>query len=174
MSPDSRTPTRRFPGRLDRRQRGVTLIELVIAIVVIGIGVVGVLQAMTTAMRDSADPMVQKQAIAIAQAYMEEIMRQAYADPDGSNANEARDNTSCPSMAPTKTTYDDVQDYSGLHDDGARDQWGCPIDALASYVVDVSVQAATLNGTAALHVTVTVSHAGDFSYAVEAYRVNTP
>ena len=156
---------------LRTRQRGVSLIELVIAIVVISVGVVGVLQAVHRAMRDSADPMIEKQSLAIAEAYMEEIMLQAYAHTATA---EARDNSSCPSSGGVTPTYDDVLDYAGLHDVGARDQWGCAITDLASYTVDVAVQNATLNGTAALKIDVAVTHAPDYSYTLTGYRVNTP
>ncbi len=160
--------------RLPRQQRGVSLLELIVAIVVIAVGVVGVLQGVRSALRTSADPMLQSQALAIAEAYMEEIMLQAYVDPDGSEANEARNATSCPSTGGSSSTYDDVMDYNGLNDTGARDQWGCAIADLASYNVAVSVQNSSLNTVPALKIDVTVTHAGDVDYTLTAYRINTP
>ncbi|WP_365666682.1 type II secretion system protein, partial [Oceanithermus sp.] len=50
------------------RAGGMTLVELVVAIVVISIAVAGVLAALTQAMRHGADPMLTEQAVAIAQS----------------------------------------------------------------------------------------------------------
>ena len=46
---------------------------MVIAIVIIGIAVAGVLLVMNYTTAHSADPMIQTQAVAIAESYMEEI-----------------------------------------------------------------------------------------------------
>ena len=47
---------------------GFSLIELIVAILLISIGVLGVLSAMSTLVKGSADPMVRKQAIAVAES----------------------------------------------------------------------------------------------------------
>ena len=56
------------------RQRGFTLIELIIFIVVVGVGVAGILSVYTTSIKNSADPLVRKQALAIAESLLEEIL----------------------------------------------------------------------------------------------------
>ena len=66
-----------------RRQAGTTLIEVVIAIVIISIAVSAVLMALTMTVGYSADPMIRHQAVAIAEAYLEEITLKAFVDPDG-------------------------------------------------------------------------------------------
>src|ERR1035437_5893435 len=65
-------------------QAGFTLIELVLFIAIIGIAVAGVLIAYDYAARGSADPVVRKQALAIAEALLEEIQQMpfTYCDPD--------------------------------------------------------------------------------------------
>ena len=64
-------------------QRGVTLIELVIFIVVVSIAVVGLLQIFTHTTASSADPQLRKQALAIAEAMLDEIegARFTFCDP---------------------------------------------------------------------------------------------
>ena len=64
-------------------QRGVTLIELVIFIVVVSIAVVGLLQIFTRTTASSADPQLRKQALAIAEAMLDEIegARFTFCDP---------------------------------------------------------------------------------------------
>ena len=83
------------------RQRGMTLVELVISIVVIGIAAAAMFSAMAAITGRSADPMLRQQSLAIAEAYMEEISLQAFADPDGQ-----------PDCG--RACFDDVGDYDGL------------------------------------------------------------
>lgn len=58
--------------------RGMTLIELVLAMVVIGVGLAGVLAAFQQSVRGSADPMVRKQMTAIAEEMLEEAALRAF------------------------------------------------------------------------------------------------
>ncbi|HET6655439.1 MAG TPA: type II secretion system protein [Gammaproteobacteria bacterium] len=145
------------------RQSGVTLIELVVSIVIIGIALAGVLLVFNRTVSTSADPMVQQQAISIGEAYIEEIIGKAYTDPDGSGTEASRD------------LYDDVSDYDGLIDNGAKDQTGTAINGLGSYTVEVSVSdpaTTALNGAPAKLITVTVSHSGMQNIVLAAYRMD--
>lgn len=65
-------------------QRGISLIELIIFIVVVGVALAGILRVMNVTGKSSADPMVYKQALAIAQALLEEVelMPFTFCDPD--------------------------------------------------------------------------------------------
>ena len=47
-------------------QRGFTMIELIVFIVVVSAGIAGILSVMNTTVKSSADPMLRKQAVAIA------------------------------------------------------------------------------------------------------------
>ena len=99
---------------------------MVIAIVIIGIAVSGVLLVMNYTTAHSADPMIQTQAVAIAESYMEEIRLHPFTDPDGSDSGE------------TRADYDDVFDYNGLNE-VPTDQTGAAILGLGSYTVSVTV-----------------------------------
>jgi len=55
-------------------EAGISLIELVLFIAVVSVGIAGILTAMNVVTRRSADPMIQKQALAIAEAVLEEVM----------------------------------------------------------------------------------------------------
>jgi MSHA pilin protein MshD len=61
----------RLPAQ--RRQRGLTMIELVMFIVIVGVAVTGVLAVISLNTRGSADPIRQKQAMAIAESLVDEI-----------------------------------------------------------------------------------------------------
>jgi MSHA pilin protein MshD len=145
-----------------RRNRGVTLVELVIAITIVAISVTAVLGALTAISTRSADAMVQQQAVSIAQSYLEEILSRPVVDPDGIEPESGRG------------TYDDVGDYAGLSDAGARDQFGTAIAALAEYTVNVAVsQSSALTGvpaTSTRRVDVTVTHVSGVSVRISGYR----
>lgn len=155
-----------------RAQRGLTLVELVAAIVVLGVGLAGVVMTINGGVGHSADPMVEAQATAVAQAYIEEITARNFCDPDFSTTCATACTTSaCGTCAgafgpaETRATFDDMCDYDGLQNVGARDQFGNAIAQLARYTVDVDVDSAgeTLNGQgsdtgALLRISVTVTH----------------
>lgn len=154
-------------GRI-RRQRGVNLIELIIAIVVISIAVTGVLLVYATAVGSSADPMIQQQALAVAEAYLDEILARPVADPDGSEAGE------------TRATFDDVDDYAGLSDSPPRDQngssdWnGDGQPDLPGYTVTVAViplaPGEAVNGVTMARVDVTVTYPPVVNFTLTGYR----
>src|ERR1035437_6169769 len=89
-------------------QRGFTLIELIIFIVVVSVGLAGILSVMNTVVKSSADPMVRKQTLAIAESLLEEILLKDYADPNGG----ANGRTACSAggVASTRYLWNDVCD----------------------------------------------------------------
>ena len=68
-----------------KRQLGMTLIELIIAIVVLGICVVSVLALLSSLSMRSASAMTRTQATAVAAAYLENILAQPYGNILGYN-----------------------------------------------------------------------------------------
>lgn len=149
-----------MPVRLNS-QNGVTLVELIISMVIISIAVTGVFTVMNYTVSHSADPLMKQQAIAIAEAYMEEILLQAYDDPNGSNVGE------------TRASYDNVDDYRNLNDIGAHDQHGVAVGNLTEYKVGVAVDTVTITGiTDVQQVTVTVSAPGVTSLSLVGYKFN--
>ncbi len=57
-----------------RRNRGFSLLETVIFIVVVAVGLTGILGLFVQNTQSSADPYVRERAVAVAHAYMDEIM----------------------------------------------------------------------------------------------------
>ncbi|NVD97513.1 type II secretion system protein [Massilia sp. BJB1822] len=105
----------------------MTLVELVVAMVIIGVSLAGVLTAFSNASTTSTDPMVIKQVTAIAEGMMEEIQRMPFAAQSNDlPANCARD------------TYNDLQDYNG-YNCPVVDVNGNTIAGLAGYTVQVTV-----------------------------------
>ena len=144
------------------REGGVTLIELVISIVVVAIAASAVLGVLSRTAGHSADAMIVAQAVAIAESYLEEITLKPFDDPDGADGEGNR------------ADFDDLDDYHGLVDAGARDQFGNPIAGLDGYTVSVAVVgSAALTGVDAANaarVDVTVSHAPLVNLSLSGYR----
>jgi MSHA pilin protein MshD len=161
------------------------MVELVIAIVVLSIGAVTFLELVVNMTRDSADPVIQEQAYAIAQSYMEEIVTQPFCDPDfsvdcRSNCTAANACTVCSLPEGSRSLFDDVCDYGGLSDSGAEDFYG-PIPGLASYIVDVTIDDSgeTLSGLSSasgqlvrVDVRVRHAHSADLDVTLTGYKVN--
>src|SRR5438552_8472081 len=144
-----------------RAEHGISLIELIVFIVIVGIAVAGVVGALSMATRASADPMIQKQALAIAEALLEEVQLQpfTYCDPDDPNAAGAQNAGGCtggaggandetrlplgPEAGETRysatTPYDNVSDYNTFSMIGILDLTGAPITGLGSYTASVTV-----------------------------------
>lgn len=159
-------------------QRGFSLIELIIAIMIIGASVVGVLSMMNFLAARSADPMIQEQAMLIGEAYLDEILLKPFLDPSAGTANV------CPAPeAEGRSYYDNLCDYNGLTDVGARDQFGNSIADLGAYTVTVTVDDAVTLGPAGsqisnsgvlrvLRVDVRVQGPGTMALMLTGYRTN--
>jgi MSHA pilin protein MshD len=146
------------------RHRGVTLIELIVAITIVAIAATTILGAMAAIASRSADAMVQQQAIAIAQAYLDEISQRWVVDPNGTPPNTGRG------------SWDLVDEYNGLVDVGAVDQFGNPIPALAAYTVSVSTSPSSalagIPAAAARRIDITVSYPPSGTVTLSGYRTN--
>jgi MSHA pilin protein MshD len=146
------------------RHRGVTLVELVVAITVVAIAVATILGAIGAFASNSADAMIQQQAVSIAQAYLDEIEQRWVVDPNGSPPNTGRG------------SWDLVDEYNGLLDVGAHDQFGNPIATLSAYTVSVATsQTSGLAGipaAAARRIDVTVNYPPSGSVTLSGYRTN--
>ncbi|MFN3884231.1 MAG: prepilin-type N-terminal cleavage/methylation domain-containing protein [Rhodocyclaceae bacterium] len=146
-----------------RSGRGFTLVEMIIAIVVIGVGLTGVLAAFNVNVRGSADPLIRKQMLAIAEEMLEEILLKPYAPGPGTISG-------C-----NRAAADDVADYNGYASTGICDIDGNPVAGLAGYGVGVSIGAGPLTDGAtsvpAQRIVVTVSHGGE-SLTLVGWRTN--
>jgi MSHA pilin protein MshD len=140
----------------------MTLVEMVLAIVVVSVGLAGVLIAFSTVTRGSADPVVAQQMLAIAEEMLEEIELKPYA---------VAANTAPAACA--RNTYNDTLDYNGYASSGQICNIdGTAIAALAGYSVQVTVQAGTLAGVAAARrIAVTVTR-GSLSLTLTGWRTD--
>lgn len=148
-------------------ERGLSLVELIVFIVVVGVAVAGVLAVMSVTTAKSADPLVRKQALAIAEGLLEEILLKDFSNPPGGFTGAAT-----PANRPL---FDDVSDYDGYASSGIHDVTGTAIPALAAYGVSVSVVNQALGSvpaTSSKRITVTVTAPGGEAIALSGFRTD--
>lgn len=166
------------------RSRGFTLIETIVFIIVISVGVVGLMSVLGIFVRQSADPLARKQALAIAEAVLDEIAQAgfSYCVADDPNFGTATSAAGCATPeAPGPETgevrpYDHVYDYVSAV--GTATAFpisgfaGASIPAPAGYTASVTMTETALNGTPAadsLLVSVTVS-GGNETVVLDSWR----
>lgn len=170
------------------RQRGISLVETIVFMVIVSVGVIGLVSVLNPMIRSSADPMVTKQSTVIAESLLNEILHQPFTwcDPDDPAAATAQSYGDCATsqsaLAPTSgearggnapgTGFDNVADYAGFAMDDVTDAAGN--NAMVGFRADVAVtHAGTALGladnTAALQITVTVSRGGE-TFSLTGYR----
>ncbi|MBZ0132172.1 MAG: type II secretion system protein [Rhodocyclaceae bacterium] len=175
--------------------RGVTLIEVIMFTVIVGIAAGGILMVFANTSRASADPLIRKQALAIAESLVEEVrmMPFTFCDPDDANASTATGAfvgvNGCaatveamgPEAAQGETRYaalrpfDNVNDYNGFAmAGGILDITGPPaIPGLGAYGATVVVAPFAFGGIAAaeaLQITVTVTGPGNIVVTLDGIR----
>jgi MSHA pilin protein MshD len=160
-----------YSDRPSVRQRGVTMIELIVFIVIVGIAVGGIITVMNLTNRGSVDPVRRKQALIIAEGLLEEVEQAkfSYCDPadpvadDTDNTTSAASCTSVPErwgqVSPEPTAsgrpYDNVNDYVTASDTWTNafnnaagvlvDANGTPLD-VTGYSARLKIAPALLNG----------------------------
>ena len=165
------------------RQIGVTLIELIVFIVIVSVAIVGVLTVLNITVIRSSDPLVQKQAQALAEGLLEEIQTAYFAYCDGADVQLKYANTvaNCtgglgdsygPEDGETRP-YDTVKDYARAPNDSTTlsPLWEneASLSAPAGYTAAVVIVPADLGGTDALLIRVTVTH-GNTQAVAEGYK----
>ena len=172
------------------RQRGLSLVEVVIFIVVLGIGLAGMAVIYNQLTLASVDPVVRKQAVAIARSLMEEIQLRpfTYCDPDDAAVFTAANPAGCsdqevigtegPETRYGPTAFDNASDYHDFEMLGSiQDISNVTIADLSGYDARVDIVNAGGDFTppvpadAALRITVTVTGPANVSVALQGYRL---
>lgn len=179
------------------RARGLSLIEVVVFIVVLSVGIAGIVMLYNQLTVASVDPLVRKQALAVAASVMEEIQLKGFTfcDPDDANVSThpLPACTTLEAMGPealesryAEPRFDNVNDYDTFAMSGTniRDATGTVIAELDSYSVNVAIVTAgadfpaVADTTAALRITVAVTGPAGVSVSLQGYRLryapNTP
>lgn len=160
-------------------QKGATLVELVMTIVIISIAIAGVVGAFSLIAGRSADPLNQTRAIALSQLYFDEILSRKYDHntPDGGVPREEGCNIGREAGESDREDFNDVDDYDGLDESPPLDADGNPVDAAyQNFRVQVTIACAgdevglPVDDAKRIRLTITDPAAND--YVFTGYRGN--
>jgi MSHA pilin protein MshD len=156
---------------LPPRQRGVSLIELIAFIVIVSIAVAGILLVMNQTTGHSADPLIRKQALAIAESMLEEVQLQSLSGVNCVGTLSAAN--------ADRTSASTVCDYDGYHTTAGILEFSkiaTNVPGLEGYNTKVSVKQVTpvggiaINAGSGVQITVTVTDPAGGSIDVTGYR----
>ncbi|MEX0618752.1 MAG: type II secretion system protein [Pseudohongiellaceae bacterium] len=142
------------------RQQGITLVELIVTIIVLGIALTGISLAIQLGVGRSSDTLLELRTVALAQAYLDEIL--------GKRFDENTNNRGVPPCRPagdactlegafgpdggeTRATFDDVDDYHGMDEgddqtNALQDSEGNERQGYENFRVQVNVRYINLGG----------------------------
>ena len=149
----------------DHKQRGISLIELIMFIVIVSIALTGIMLVMNKTAGHSADTLLRKQALTVAESLLEEIEAQPISGV-----------TSCSStpVVSSKRVFPyKICDYNNFASSGVFDLSGTAVSGLSGYDVAVSVASHVLGNIpqgSAVQVTVTVAPPLGSTVTVTGYR----
>lgn len=166
------------------KQRGFTLIEIIIGIVVLGISIVLLTVLLFPQAQRSAEPILQQRAAALGQAFLDEISGKSFdenSDRQGGLVRCGEGTTTCTAPAAlgpdseTRDTFDDVDDYhqleltaptlqDALGDDIAGRYVGFTYAIDVCYSDNLGVCQSTITAFKRIRVTVSTSFGQDFVF----------
>jgi MSHA pilin protein MshD len=158
------------------KQRGTSLIELIMFIVIISAALMGILSVMNVTTKYSADPLIHKQAIAIAESLLEEIELQDFIDQnDGLNTTCSAASAVTPTTRATVYHIVDCYAVPGNLLTTSLDMFGNPLGLAGSYSASVAIDKTTsaLGGIlagSAVRITVTVTDPQNNQISIDGYR----
>lgn len=173
-------------------QRGLSLVELLIFIILLGVAATAMLNVFGSLARNSASLLPDKQAQAIAASLLAEVMAQpfTFCDPNDGNAATAASPAGCASLPEATgpeagetrggvSPFDNVNDYAGFGPVAVSFPDSSTVAGLGGYTMQVAVASAgAIAGVPAaetLRVTVTVTAPGGAITRLDGVRIrHTP
>ncbi len=171
------------------RQRGISLVELIMFIVIVSTALAGILLVMNQVTGHSADTLIRKQALAIAESLLEEVelMPFTYCDPNDASAVSAINTAGCANSqdvtigpvpvgevrGSTTNPFDNVADYGGYTMNNITDLAG---NTYTGYNASVAMNragtafAGVADNGAVLRITVTVTAPDNSQVVLDGYR----
>lgn len=127
-------------------QTGVTLIELIITIVILGIALSALVSALSQGISQSATPIWESKALELQQAYLDEILGMGFDDATPAGGGEvlaASAPCTLSNEGQTRSQFDDVDDYHNVTDSPpALIESSIDMSQYAQYQASISVACA--------------------------------
>lgn len=120
--------------RLHRDQRGITLIDLILVIVVVSLAIPPMVALLIQGTRQSTFGVTMTRANGLGSTLLEEIRSKRWDENGG-----AASTTLGPETGETRATYDDVDDFNGLNDSPPQDSLGNPAAGSTGFRQQVTV-----------------------------------
>lgn len=148
------------------KEKGATFVEIILAVVIIGISIAGLMKLIQVSVSHSADNMPRMQAVLIAESLMDEVLSKDFNKPTGGFTG--------PFTAANRPLFDTVTDYNGLTLNGISILNGTSIPNLTNYTAIIHVQNVSLGNIASNNVflvDIQVNGPG-IVYHLEGYKIN--
>ncbi len=168
-----------------KKAKGFSLIEIVITIVLVGTMMGGLSVIFAKNVESSYRPYLRQRALAVANAFMEEISRKRWDEVTPIGGGCVNTGVSCGTgtLAPGMNTeeaaradYDDVDDYNAIiNQTPPEDSAGAAMPGYSGFSVTVSVTQPAWNGVPAADVkliTVSVTSNSNETIILQSYRLN--
>lgn len=156
--------------KISYSQAGFTLLELIVATVVLSLALVALIGVFNQSVINSVDPVVQIRALECAQSKMDEILARKFDENTPSGGVPACGSADSGAAAcggiSVDAGLDDVGDYNG-HTDNSLDQ--CQISVVVS---NAGTELGLSSDAQARRITVSVNSTGGGSAVLSAYRTN--
>ncbi len=157
------------------KQTGVTLVELVISIVILGIALVAIVSVISSSVGRSSDVLLLDRSIQLAQAYMDEILGKRFDESTPIGGFPPVTTCNINTEESDRDDYDDVDDYHGLNESPSS-QTTAAFANYVGYSVTVSVVCAGVeigvDDAMAKRVTLTVTPVDGPAMTFAAYKGN--
>lgn len=164
-------------------QRGATLVELVMTIVIISVAIAGVVGAFALISGRSADALNETRAVELAQLYLDEVMSKKYDDqtpPGGVDGNgnpyTGADRCGVSDEGQSRTEYDDVDDYDSINGPPTSKVDNTALSGYSGYTVAIDVVCAgadlSVSNNDVKRIDMTISSPGGGSFIFSAYKAN--
>lgn len=159
-------------------QKGVTLIEMVITIVILGIALSALISSLSSGISQSATPLWESRSLELTQAYLDEILAMKFDGTQPLGGGVVSGVCAISTDGQSRANFDDVDDYDGLNDSPPQlIETSLDMSTYSDFSVLVSVSCSgtelNLSDDAfAKRIVVTVNVPGGQSRSVAVYKGN--
>ena len=159
-------------------QKGVTLIEMVITIVILGIALSALISSLSSGISQSATPLWESRSLELTQAYLDEILAMKFDGTQPLGGGVVSGVCAISTDGQSRANFDDVDDYDGLNDSPPQlieSSLDMSTYSDFSVLVSVSCSGTELNlsdDAYAKRIVVTVNVPGGQSRSVAVYKGN--